>query len=93
MFSKEETMRRVMALPPEEFKAMVYRALDAAGVSYVPGEAGIALPGRFLSYEDEPVASEYVSQDTLIKTAVEQRAETMTQRCGDGKRITREVTA
>lgn len=78
MFSKEEVMRRVMALPPEEFKAMVYRALDASGISYVPGEAGIAPPGRFLSYE-EPVTFEYVSMDALIKTAVDQRAETVAQ--------------
>lgn len=78
MFSKEEALRRAMALPPEEFKAMVCGALDTAGVSYVPGEAGIASPGRFLSY-DEPVAFEYVSLDAMLTMAVDQRADAAAQ--------------
>lgn len=40
MFSKEEAMRRVYSMPSEEFKKMVYKCLDEAGVEYVKGGTG-----------------------------------------------------
>lgn len=42
MFTKEEVMRKIKSMPPEQFKQMIWKVLDESGIKYTKDEAGLS---------------------------------------------------
>lgn len=42
MFTKEEVMRKIKSMPPEQFKQMIWKVLDESGIEYTKDEAGLS---------------------------------------------------